>query len=970
MAISTFEELSDAVMQAESQGKRYDKNGRPLTSSKGAKGEMQVMDKTFKGPGFGVEPPRDKSLDERARVGRDYLKAMVDRYGDMPTALVAYNWGPSNADRWLKTGSDIGKLPSETKNYVTKILGGFTQPTQPTSAQPPSEPTLDTYYQPSNPMAGKAATQERMRKPAQPLQSSQARPDITSLGPSYQAALALAALGDTDEEDEAYQEKQSYNAAFKLPEEPTAKSQLASLDLKIKSPFAQEEPVTLARGGVVHRADGSPEAGEQTVGYPANIRFSSRGQRGPISAALESGEGLKETGRGVVENVLPNWAGAPVDIATMLMRPFGYDVKAPVGGSESIKEFLNRAGMRKGEPEDKTLAGFYEAGNIGSGLVNPVGATRSAVRAAGTAAQKTGEAAKMLEDVTVGNVQRARVRRAGEEATKIPETAYDPLRKRMEERGNLMYITSPVGRVIPTTDTSGMPLSKELVPKTEQKSNVDDYLNNIFVRINTDVGGDEQVMGPVKQFLETKMLPWLKNTASTVSDPVREALITGKIKLPKESKEERMFPQALINAARQGDRTAMFLLEREYDDRLGIKGYRPFTPEEEAVISKRGSSQVEENQNMTQLILRQMQENPDIMPDTMIARLLGKDVYKLNPDLNPEAAQAQVEVDLTKPDKVRELAQSVRQKIRDTQGGWFSDVLEPTILKNMFSGQGLVALQEPLTPSRTPMLGTPEGIAALGRNQPILHDIRPSGSSGALAINPLGINTHEIAQVISEIPANELKGMGMTELFSRVFSNRAQRETIAGIAKKAKTLSKEGKTVPMDVAGVGTKEFLPKDEQGFQWREITDPSAAKISGEVLGNSIGSYAVNGTYGEYKTGRRAMETGKVRLFALFSPENHIVSNVEYAVPDNKVAQMYGNGPGTGNTAPSSYLPQMRQLIDNLKPKKVGDSVKVIQGLYDFRAANRNPDQPEYLNILPQGRKHGGLVERNTNDDRRYL
>lgn len=37
--------------------------------------------------------------------------------------------------------------------------------------------------------------------------------------------------------------------------------------------------------------------------------------------------------------------GAPVDLATLLLRPFGYSVNAPVGGSEWIGQKLQQAGL-------------------------------------------------------------------------------------------------------------------------------------------------------------------------------------------------------------------------------------------------------------------------------------------------------------------------------------------------------------------------------------------------------------------------------------------------------------------------------------------------------------------------------------------------------------------------------------------------------------------------------------------------
>lgn len=123
--------LVNLVMGAESGGKRFGPDGVTLlTSPKGAKGEMQVMDATNGGPGFGVKPAKDNSPDERARVGRDYLNAMIKEYGgDVPKALAAYNAGPGAVNEALKkagpTGDWLGALPAETQAYVKKISTQF-----------------------------------------------------------------------------------------------------------------------------------------------------------------------------------------------------------------------------------------------------------------------------------------------------------------------------------------------------------------------------------------------------------------------------------------------------------------------------------------------------------------------------------------------------------------------------------------------------------------------------------------------------------------------------------------------------------------------------------------------------------------------------------------------------------------------------------------------------------------------------
>jgi hypothetical protein len=115
-------ELADVVKHIESGGKRFDENGNLLTSPKGAQGEMQVMPGTATDPGFGVTPAKDNSPAELARVGRDYLGAMQQKYGDTDKALAAYNAGPGAVDNAIKAHGDdwLAHLPDETQKYVAK----------------------------------------------------------------------------------------------------------------------------------------------------------------------------------------------------------------------------------------------------------------------------------------------------------------------------------------------------------------------------------------------------------------------------------------------------------------------------------------------------------------------------------------------------------------------------------------------------------------------------------------------------------------------------------------------------------------------------------------------------------------------------------------------------------------------------------------------------------------------------------
>lgn len=120
--------LVDVVANVESGNRDFNADGSVVTSPKGARGRMQVMDATNRDPGFGVMPARDDSLAERSRVGRDYLGALVKHYKDVPTALAAYNGGPGAVDKAIKAAQSendpnwLARMPQETQQYVEKSL--------------------------------------------------------------------------------------------------------------------------------------------------------------------------------------------------------------------------------------------------------------------------------------------------------------------------------------------------------------------------------------------------------------------------------------------------------------------------------------------------------------------------------------------------------------------------------------------------------------------------------------------------------------------------------------------------------------------------------------------------------------------------------------------------------------------------------------------------------------------------------
>lgn len=99
---------------------RVESNGDPAAISRaGAIGLMQIMPATWAmlTARYGLG---DSPWDVRANIhaGAAYLREMVDRYGDLPTAFAAYNAGPGRVDDWRRRGRP---LPAETIAYVAKI---------------------------------------------------------------------------------------------------------------------------------------------------------------------------------------------------------------------------------------------------------------------------------------------------------------------------------------------------------------------------------------------------------------------------------------------------------------------------------------------------------------------------------------------------------------------------------------------------------------------------------------------------------------------------------------------------------------------------------------------------------------------------------------------------------------------------------------------------------------------------------
>lgn len=105
--------LINAMIHTES---AFDPNAR---SPVGAQGLMQLLPGTAKD----LKVSNAFNPEDNIRGGAKYIAQQIKTFGDVDTALMAYNWGPGNTQKWIDGGRDPNKVPKETREYLNKVKG-------------------------------------------------------------------------------------------------------------------------------------------------------------------------------------------------------------------------------------------------------------------------------------------------------------------------------------------------------------------------------------------------------------------------------------------------------------------------------------------------------------------------------------------------------------------------------------------------------------------------------------------------------------------------------------------------------------------------------------------------------------------------------------------------------------------------------------------------------------------------------
>ena len=407
--------------------------------------------------------------------------------------------------------------------------------------------------------------------------------------------------------------------------------------------------------------------------------------------------------------------------------------------------------------------------------------------------------------------------------------------------------------------------------------------------------------------------------AGSIEDPLRKDILAGALKFERSTPMGDAFPQALLKGAAQGDLESLRLLEKNYDQMIGIRSVVPRrtgTPAVEGVVRSQ--------------IMTNIRDNLDKIPDAQLVAYSGR-----KPGQGPTA--------------MADLATEIRKKVKDNPT-LFSIILEPRIAETLFnksqnstdvdiarfpsaygtaSTEAMVANPSTLKPDYNdpmpPNYFLPELEMAIEKGQPI-QDL------GSSSIRLLGMTPENMLEQARQMPAQDLNRMGFADFLKKAYVGTQKVDAFKAALPKVKKLIQDGKPPPADIMTYGVEDFLPTTNN-FRWVKVVKPEAVRAIAVGMNNSVAGYATSDTYGSLRKGRTALNSGEAEVYALYDKNNVPHVTIEYltnkeGVPDgmkNTIAQLTGNGPLSVNALPKDYTPHIVDFMNNVKPSSIPRNIK---------------------------------------------
>lgn len=826
---------------------------------------------------YSIEEQVDHGVQSLAQA-QSYLEDRLDRKPQAYEVYAAHFSGPAGSVKVLSAPQEVRteQVYSRKAMKSNPKLRGLTAGE---IRQQWQDKFGDIGREPRKPDRPQRLTPQQMEQQVAPVQPEESVPNWEQIGQGQLTAQAeldqepvMMAMGGEvqDDEDES-----------PLNQKLARMVQMARTDedfRRINELIAGPRPAGFAKGGEV---DDEPTPEELEEASKPSFRTSSAGggrKKGDVSKALESGTAAREMLKGAT--MLPqNILGAPVDVATMAMRPFGYSVEKPVMGSEWLKEKSRQAGVAYAPSGTQAERGFFTAGDVLSNLVNPAGATRTAVRGA----QQTGQAARELAAVVEANAR-----------------AQDPFFA--GKAGGQRGAVRPVGSVMAVEPVGGIRSGVEKLLESGRESSRDalrkafrekDYKTQTWTH-------EEGLHPPVKQedlerkeevirnFWDTKAKNYFVKQFGTPNDPIAQGIAKQRIR---SSVLEEQFPDYMLDPLYAGSTRTTPEGQQRFFPKYP-KAWEDFTRRYDTATGLKGD-----------VVLPGAQMgNPDY---TYVMGPRGEAAFE-------QARRAEIE---------RLLEQGVRpSEINVELGKAFRSGKEPErVVGDGTSRAAELFKAYEATPETlqaeylTPLSETVT--RAIEKGQPV-YDIGYMHSPLKDLFDPGRINYY-----LASIPARQAANMRFEDVVKGAIEMHETKLSLSALDAQIR----KGKAVPQKVFDEGISGPLlsfPKGSpfEGYAWKRIEDRKATVPEGAYIHHSVGGYELGGaTYGMEK--RNGFNTGEYQVYTLRDPRNKPVTTVEVKrLPsgDLEVLQIKGDGPATGNTAPEQHSDAVAAFLQNyLKP-----------------------------------------------------
>lgn len=556
--------------------------------------------------------------------------------------------------------------------------------------------------------------------------------------------------------------------------------------------------------------------------YGGNVRYVQRFADGGEADAMQMTVGTVPEGKpGAAAQVakdvvrgaqyLPyDLLGIPVDIATMAMRPFGYNVEKPVGGSEYLIEKAAQAGIA-----DRPTGSLAEtASRIGMGFVNPASVARQIPK--GIAALEKG-----AETLGTGAVRAI---------TGKPDITPEQIYQAMAEPKGILQLGAPaaarpLGSAI-NTQPEVMKLRQAVreeldivpLPKTFTSEEGRAFQESYYAA--------KEKYGPQMEAIEKTLVPKLENYFTrqygTVNDPLYQATLEGKymprafyspnntfrwdktavvettgLQLTKDNKLTMEHVNKLKELSSQGNKKAQLILGKAYDLADRPEAFQTPISIAESLKNPQNFSYVVERLKTYNV------KNPEDVIKTYVAN-----APKLKSPFADDNFSKLEAIALTKYD-------ADARKLLEEQA---KDLSIPTVSSNSRMVSSVFPFKDLTEKTRQEII----------RGKPMYQTMQTFGEN---------IDYRDIVDYVLKAPLDKWQKMSVPEL---IIASHVNPANVTKPSKVARMADDGIELLPFQKI-MGTAEYLPVKSKmlgdGAQWREITTKEGMRIEGGLMDHCL-------------------------------------------------------------------------------------------------------------------------------------